>query len=69
MADNQSVAGLDDWEIVGDTEIANFYEELIAAMKGNMWYDNSDAMTDYFDTAYYIDINAGKWNKPYKLAA
>lgn len=59
-----------DWaNKVGDTEIANFYEELIAAMKGNMWYDNSDAMTDYFDTAYYIDINAGKWNKPYKLVA
>ena len=34
-------------------------------MKGNKWYDKSDAMVDYFDTAYYIDINIGKWNKPY----
>jgi len=29
------------------------------------WYDNSDAMTDYFDTAYYMTINVGDWNKPY----
>ena len=43
----------------------NFLNELIAAMKGDLWYDNSDAMIDYFDTAYYIDINVGKWNKPY----
>ena len=34
-------------------------------MKGNKWYDKSDAMVDYFDTAYYVDINIGKWNKPY----
>ena len=34
-------------------------------MKGNKWYDTSDAMVDYFDTAYYVDINIGKWNKPY----
>jgi hypothetical protein len=20
---------------------------------------------DYFDTAYYVDVNVGKWNKPY----
>lgn len=33
------------------------------------WYDNSDAMTDYFDTAYYFDVNVGEWNKPYKVAA
>jgi hypothetical protein len=29
------------------------------------YYYNSDAMTDYFDTAYYYYINVGKWNKPY----
>ncbi len=32
---------------------------------GDVWYDRSDAMTDYFDTAYYFDINVGAWNKPY----
>ena len=46
-----------------------FFNELLAAMKGDMWYDNSDAMTDYFDTAYYTNINVGQWNKPYVCTA
>ena len=33
---------------------------------GRAWYDNSDAMTDYFDTAYYTHLNIGKWDKPYE---
>lgn len=49
--------------------IKSFYDELIKAMKGDDWYDKSDAMTDYFDIAYYININAGQWNKPYVLTA
>ena len=31
------------------------------------WYDRSDAMVDFFDTAYYIDINIGSWDKPYEV--
>ena len=45
--------------------IKRFLQDLLKAMKGTKWYNNSDAMTDYFDTAYYMDINIGKWNKPY----
>ena len=30
-------------------------------------YDNSDAQTDYFDRGHYVDLNIGKWNKPYQL--
>lgn len=41
--------------------------ELYAAAKGDEWYDRSDAQTDYFDTAYYIDVNVGRWDKPYAL--
>ena len=33
--------------------------------KNKGWYDNSDSMIDYFDTAYYISMNVGDWNKPY----
>ena len=47
--------------------IKNFLNELLKAMKGTKWYINSDAMVDYFDIAYYMDINIGKWNKPYVL--
>ena len=33
--------------------------------KNKGWYDKSDSMIDYFDTAYYISMNVGSWNKPY----
>ena len=45
--------------------VKDFLNELVAAMKGKDWYNNSDIMTDYFDTAYYLDINIGQWNMPY----
>lgn len=39
--------------------------ELIAAMNvGN--HDNSDIQTDYFDVGWYIHLNIGRWDKPYK---
>ena len=44
-----------------------FFAEVIAAMKGPDFFDNSDAMTDYFHVSHYIDINLGDWNKPYIL--
>lgn len=59
-----------DWyKKVGADKEAMFVEEMIAAMKGDKWYDNSDAMTDYFDTAYYLSIKVGQWNKPYIYTA
>lgn len=33
------------------------------------WYDNSDSMIDYFDTAYYIHMQVGSWNQPYQQKA
>ena len=47
-----------------------FLKEVLNTIKvTGKWYDNSDAMNDYFDTAFYIDINIGKWNKPYQHIA
>ena len=43
-----------------------FLQEVIPAMNdGN--HDRSDAMTDYFDVGWYIDVNIGRWDKPYAL--
>lgn len=42
-----------------------FFDEIMTAMKGDTWFDKSDSMTDYFHTAYYININVGKWDKDY----
>lgn len=33
------------------------------------WYDNSDSMIDYFDTAYYFSVNVGSYYKPYVQTA
>ncbi len=44
-----------------------FLAEVIAAMKGPKFFDHSDSMSDYFHVSHYIDINLGKWNKPYVL--
>jgi hypothetical protein len=46
-----------------------FMTEAFKVLKSADWYDESDAMTDYFNTAYYVDLNIGKWNKPYVLEA
>ena len=32
---------------------------------GESWFDESDSMTDYFHTAFYFDVEVGKWDKPY----
>lgn len=44
-----------------------FLMELKTAMLGEDWYDRSDSQTDYFDTAFYVSINVGDWNKPYQI--
>lgn len=46
----------------------NFLSEIVPAMNnGN--HDNSDIQSDYFDVGWYIDVNIGKWDKPYQLTA
>ena len=56
-------------------EHSKFFEQVLdiiktAPMRGegynkDGWYDRSDAMTDYFDTAYYMSLNVGDYAKPY----
>jgi hypothetical protein len=44
----------------------NFLKEVYAAMMmGN--HDRSDIQSDYFDVGWYVDINIGKWDRPYAL--
>jgi hypothetical protein len=44
----------------------DFLAEVLTAMNvGN--HDRSNAMVDYFDVGWYVDVNIGKWNKPYVL--
>jgi hypothetical protein len=50
-----------------DGKSKQFLTEAFDALKSAGYYNNTDASIDYFDTAYYYDINIGKWNKPYVL--
>lgn len=53
-----------------------FFNKIIEIIKtapfkagvGDLWFDESDSMTDYFHTAYYMSIGIGKWDKPYVVA-
>lgn len=45
----------------------DFLNDVIKTIKtAGEWYDRSDSQIDYFDTAFYISINVGRWDKPYK---
>ena len=34
---------------------------------GRVFFDDSDAMTDYFHTAFYTHLSVGAWDTPYAL--
>jgi hypothetical protein len=47
-------------------EAKEFLTKVISAMNaGN--HDRSDIQTDYFDVGWYIDVNIGRWDRPYAL--
>ena len=41
-----------------------FLDDVMAAMNDGNW-DKSDTQTDYFNVGWYVDINIGRWDKPY----
>ena len=56
------------WTDSFDGKAKEFLDKAFAIMfEGN--HDNSDIMTDYFDVGWYIDVNIGKWDKPYEFVA
>jgi hypothetical protein len=46
-----------------------FLEQAVEALKGPDYFDHSDIQTDYFHRSHHVDINIGKWNRPYSLTA
>ena len=48
-----------------EVELLAQFEKFKAALNvGN--HDNSDPMTDYFDVGWYVSINLGKWDRPFR---
>lgn len=52
-------------------EVRDFLNDLKDAMNGKGTdiknHDRSDTMTDYFDVGWWVDINVGHYNKPYRV--
>ena len=45
-----------------------FLKEIFVAMNDGNW-DKSDIQSDYFNVGWYVDVNVGKWDKPYSVEA
>ena len=48
----------------------NLIEDIVNLIKfgsDRKFYDNSDAMIDYFDTAFYLNVGIGSWEKGYEM--
>ena len=50
-----------------DGTAKDFIGEMITALMAADYYDRSDIQSDYFDTAYYYNLQVGAWDKPYTL--
>jgi hypothetical protein len=48
-------------------EAAQVLSEAAEALKAAGYYDNSNAQIDYFDTAYYMYLDIGRYNKPFQF--
>ena len=46
-------------------DVLSFLTELVAEMKGERYFNDTDLMTDYFHCSHYLDIEVGNWEKSY----
>jgi len=50
-----------------------FFQQIVDIIKtapadvpgGEAWFDKSDSMIDYFNVAFYFDVNVGRYDRPY----
>lgn len=54
------------YHLGGYGKFSELFAKIYDVMKSENWYDKSDSMSDYFNTAYYMSLSVGKWNKPYE---
>ena len=47
-----------------DGDAKAFLTEVMEAMNNGNW-DKSDIQSDYFNVGWYVEVQIGKWNKPY----
>ena len=55
-------------EQIEDEVVADVLINILSALNtGN--HDRSDSQIDYFDVGWYVDLDIGKWNKPFVCTA
>lgn len=60
--------GVNHYYIADDFMLTDKAREVMAdvyAFAKSFNYDDSDAMTDYFDTNFYMSMGIGKWDRPF----
>jgi len=75
VVDQWGTAQINEYHLHSYPGHEEFFEKVLKIIKlapakaegGREWFDKSDAMTDYFHTAFYIHLGVGKWNKPYQF--
>lgn len=55
------------WLDTAFSGVALEYLEKVKAIMSVDHYDKSDIQSDYFNCAYYINIDIGKWDKAYEV--
>jgi hypothetical protein len=48
-------------------EAAEVLTQAAEALKAAGYYDNSNSQIDYFDTAYYMHLDIGRYDKPFQF--
>lgn len=58
------------WTDAEDAMVLNKINEIMhnapGRAGGKVFFDHSDAMTDYFHTAFYTHLSIGQWDAPYQ---
>ena len=73
--DSRGYADINEYHLYRYGKSQKFLERVVKVIKtapanakgGREWYNNSDAMIDYFDTAFYFSIKVGNYNKGYEV--
>ena len=53
-----------------ETDLTDWAKEVLKRAKDfaqSFNYDDSDGMIDYFSTNFYLHLNVGKWDRPFKM--
>jgi hypothetical protein len=49
------------------SEVGEIFAKIQAALFGASYFDKTDTMTDFHHCAYYVNVNLGRYDKPFKF--